>query len=81
MKSLFDAPMTQMPIFVLFVSAGVLFESAFSLSVLKPGPSDINIYIRFLLMLRTHSKLLRSSDAIVRKIKPKAVGFIIKDSF
>ena len=32
-KSWFDVPTTQMPIFVLLVSAGVLFDGAFSLWV------------------------------------------------
>ena len=32
-KGSFDVPMTQMPIFVLFVSVGVLFDGAFSLLV------------------------------------------------
>ena len=34
-KSWFDVPTTQMPIFVLLVRAGVLFDGAFSLSILK----------------------------------------------
>ena len=31
MKSRFDVPTTQMPVFVFFVSAGALFDGAFSL--------------------------------------------------
>ena len=46
-KSWFDVPTIQMPIFLLFVSAGVLFDSAFSMWVSLNGAIGIcNRYVQ-----------------------------------
>ena len=43
LKSRYDVPTTQMSVFILFVSAGVLLEDAFSLSVSLKHSGECNM--------------------------------------
>ena len=46
-KSWFDVPTTQMPVFILFVNAGVLSDGGVSLWVSLNGPYDSNLFTLF----------------------------------
>ena len=75
-KSWFDVPPTQMPIFVLFVSAGVLFDGAFSLWVsLKKGHLNLFVNIRYRLLSLGRGKELQKPR---QKLKNMYIIYLLR---